>query len=51
MNVVSNENNELISQKPINGYRMCVDYRKLNKLTHNDHYPLPFIYQMTCFVN
>src|SRR3954468_8231158 len=25
---------------------MCIDYRKLNKETHEDHYPLPFIDQM-----
>jgi hypothetical protein len=25
---------------------MCIDFRKLNKATHKDHYPLPFIDQM-----
>ena len=25
------------------GYGMCVDFRKLNKWTRKDHYPLPFI--------
>ena len=25
---------------------MCIDYRKLNTPTRNDHYPLPFIDQM-----
>ena len=25
---------------------MCIDYRKLNTTTKNDHYPLPFIDQM-----
>src|SRR3954469_11357010 len=46
MTVVPNEKNELIPQRTIIGYRMCIDYRKLNKATRKDHYPLPFIYQM-----
>ena len=25
---------------------MCIDYKKLNKETHKDHYSLPFIDQM-----
>src|SRR4051812_33636912 len=25
---------------------MCIDFRKLNKATRKDHYPLPFIDQM-----
>ena len=25
---------------------MVIDFRKLNKATKRDHYPLPFIYQM-----
>ena len=25
---------------------MCIDYKKLNTTTRNDHYPLPFIDQM-----
>ncbi|MCY5088397.1 reverse transcriptase family protein, partial [Salmonella enterica subsp. enterica serovar 1,4,[5],12:i:-] len=25
---------------------MCIDYRKVNKVTKKDHYPLPFIDQM-----
>src|SRR3954468_3304707 len=25
---------------------MCIDYRKLNKATRKDHYPLPFLDQM-----
>jgi hypothetical protein len=44
--VVPNENNELISQRVVVGYRMCIDFRKVNKVTKKDHYPLPFIDQM-----
>src|ERR1044072_5205895 len=46
MTVVPNDKNELIPQRTIIGYRMCIDYRKLNKATRKDHYPLPFIDQM-----
>ena len=28
------------------GLRVCIDYRKMNTTTRNDHYPLPFINQM-----
>jgi hypothetical protein len=41
--VVPNENNELIPQRVVVGYRMCIDFRKINKVTKMDHYPLPFI--------
>jgi hypothetical protein len=44
--VVPNENNELIPQRVVVGYRMCIDFRKVNKVTKKDHYPLPFIEQM-----
>ena len=27
-------------------WRVCIDYKKLNTSTRNDHYPLPFIDQM-----
>ena len=27
-------------------WRVCVDYRELNKATQKDHFPLPFIYQV-----
>ena len=43
--VVSNDKNELIPQRIVTGYRMVIDFRKLNKVTRKDHYPLPFIDQ------
>ena len=46
MTVVRNENNELIPTRTVTGWRMCIDYRKLNKATRKDHFPLPFIDQM-----
>ena len=44
--VVPNDKDELISQRIITGYRMVIDFHKLNKATKKDHYPLPFIDQM-----
>ena len=46
MTVVRNEHNELIPTRTVTGWRMCIDYRKLNKATRKDHFPLPFIDQM-----
>ena len=58
--VISNEKNELIPIRTITGWRVCIDYRKLNTATKKDHYPLLFIDQMLdmlarhshyCFLN
>jgi hypothetical protein len=38
--------NELISQRTIIGWQVCIDYRKLNKATRKDHFSLPFIDEM-----
>jgi hypothetical protein len=46
MTVVKNEKNELISQRTVTSWRMCIDYRKLNKTTKKNHFPLPFIDEM-----
>ncbi|KAK8923605.1 hypothetical protein KSP39_PZI019550 [Platanthera zijinensis] len=46
MTVIKNDKNELISTRTITGWRICMDYRKLNKTTRKDHFPLPFIDQV-----
>ena len=58
--VIKNEKNELIPIRIVTGWRVCIDYRKLNTTTRKDYYPLPFIDQMLdmlaghphfCFLN
>ncbi|CAN6583764.1 unnamed protein product [Malus baccata var. baccata] len=44
--VVKNEDNELVPTRIQTGWRVCIDYRKLNAMTRKDHFPLPFIDQM-----
>nr|GEY46495.1 hypothetical protein [Tanacetum cinerariifolium] len=44
--VVENEENELILTRLVKGWRVCIDYRKLNEATRKDHFPLPFMDQM-----
>ncbi|GJY32068.1 reverse transcriptase domain-containing protein [Tanacetum coccineum] len=46
MTVVTNKDNELIPTRLVTGWRVCIDYRKLNDATRKDHFPLPFIDQM-----
>jgi hypothetical protein len=46
LTVVKNEKNELIPQRTVTSWWMCIDYRKLNKATKKDHFPLPFIDEM-----
>jgi hypothetical protein len=46
MTVIRNEKNELIPQRSVTGWQMCNNYRKLNKATQKDHFPLPFINAM-----
>ena len=44
--VIRNEKNKLIPIRTVTGWRVCIDYKKLNIATRKDHYPLPFIDQM-----
>nr|GEW35230.1 reverse transcriptase domain-containing protein [Tanacetum cinerariifolium] len=44
--VIENEENELIPTRLVIGWRVCIDYRKLNEATQKDHFPLLFMDQM-----
>nr|GFC50569.1 reverse transcriptase domain-containing protein [Tanacetum cinerariifolium] len=46
MTVIKNDENELVPTRLVTGWRVCIDYRKLNEATHKDHFPLPFMDQM-----
>ncbi|GJV81043.1 reverse transcriptase domain-containing protein [Tanacetum coccineum] len=46
MIMVLNDNNELILSPTVIGWRVCINYRKLNDATQKDHFPLLFIDQM-----
>ena len=44
--VIRTENNTLLPSRTVTGWRICIDYRKLNKATRKDHFPFPFLDQM-----
>ncbi|GJW12661.1 reverse transcriptase domain-containing protein [Tanacetum coccineum] len=44
--VIENDDNELIPTRLVMGWRVCIDYRKLNDATHKVYLSLPFIDQM-----
>ncbi|GKA73270.1 reverse transcriptase domain-containing protein [Tanacetum coccineum] len=46
MMVVTNDNNEFIPTRLVTGWRVYIDYQKLNDATRKDHFPLPFMDQM-----
>jgi hypothetical protein len=47
MIVMENNKNELIPQLTVIGWRMCIDYQKLNTATKKDHFPSPSL--MKCW--
>nr|GEV86817.1 reverse transcriptase domain-containing protein [Tanacetum cinerariifolium] len=60
MTVIKNDENELVPTRLVTGWRVCIDYRKLNEAMRKDHFPLPFMDQMLerlagneyyCFLN
>nr|GEX66144.1 reverse transcriptase domain-containing protein [Tanacetum cinerariifolium] len=46
MTVIANDENKLVPTRLVTGWRVCIDYRKLNEATRKDHFPLPFMDQM-----
>ncbi|MGI4673452.1 hypothetical protein ACR2XN_28715 [Klebsiella pneumoniae] len=55
LTVIKNEDNELIPTRTVTGWRICIDYRKLNKATRKDRssfYKFVLRYfRIICFVN
>jgi hypothetical protein len=49
MTVVRNEKNELVSQRTITSWRMCIDYRKLNKQQRRITFHCPSL--MKCWID
>nr|GFB44339.1 reverse transcriptase domain-containing protein [Tanacetum cinerariifolium] len=46
MTVIKYDENELVPTSLVTGWRVCIDYRKLNEATRKDHFLLPFMDQM-----
>ncbi|CAN6447737.1 unnamed protein product [Victoria cruziana] len=46
LTVVKNEHGEDILTRAQTGWRVCIDYRKLNAAIRIDHFPLPFLDQV-----
>nr|GFA63612.1 reverse transcriptase domain-containing protein [Tanacetum cinerariifolium] len=39
MTVIKNDENALVLTRLVTGWRVCIDYRKLNEATRKDHFP------------
>jgi hypothetical protein len=46
LTVIRNQDNELVPTRIQSGWRVCIDYHKLNAATRKDHFPFPFIDKM-----
>ena len=44
--MIRTENNALVPSRIVTGWIIYIDYRKLNKATRKDHFPLPLLDQM-----
>ena len=41
--LIRTESNALLPSRTVIGWRICIDYWKINKATRKDHFPLPFL--------
>ena len=46
LTVIQSSQGELLPTRLTTGWRVCIDYRKLNMATKKDHFSLPFIDQI-----
>ena len=46
LTVIQSGQGELLPTRLMTGWRVCIDYRKLNMATKKDHFPLSFIDQI-----
>ena len=44
--MIESVDGEAIASRPVTGWRVCIDYKRLNDATRKDHFPLPFVDQM-----
>ena len=44
--MIKTENDILLPSITVTGWRIYIDYQKLNKATRKGHFPLPFLNQM-----